>query len=141
MALRDYASACAFPTLRMAGVSVPRLILGHLPFVGESYQGPDRNAEYATRFSDVGNTVRILRLAVEGFGLTVMAAGMMASGDRLTALFFEAVKEVERITKTEIALIPCVGIPLKIRGKPVDVYRRWMTYYELERPISGEGLE
>jgi hypothetical protein len=69
-----------------------------------------------------------------------MAAGMMASGDRLTALFFEAVKEVERITKTEIALIPCVGIPLKIRGKPVDVYRRWMTYYELERPTSGDGL-
>jgi hypothetical protein len=124
--------------LRIGRVPVPRLILGHLPFVGESYQGPEKNREYRTRFSDMRNSVRILRSCVERYGLTVTAAGMMS--DKLGGLFLKAIKEVERITETEIALIPCVPIPLAIGRKPVDVYRRWVTYYELEKRTADEEL-
>jgi len=125
--------------LKIGDVSVPRLILGHLPFVGESYQGPERNREYFARFSDMRNSVRILRSCVERYGLTVTSAGMMGGGDKLGELFLKAIKETERITETEIALIPCVPIPLTIKRKPVDVYRRWLTYYELEkRTADGE---
>jgi hypothetical protein len=70
---------------------VPRLILGHLPFVGESYQGLEKNWECAARFSDVKNTVKILRLAVEKYGLTVSATGISANNG-LTGLFLKAVK-------------------------------------------------
>jgi len=136
--MRDYAAACKFPKMMMGGVVVPRLILGHLPFVGESYQGPERNKEYATRFSDIRNSIEILRLSVERYGLTVAAAGMMGSGEGLGGLFLKAIKEAERITETEIALIPCVQIPLSIGRRQVDAYRRWMTYYEIEKRTTDE---
>lgn len=137
--MKDYATACKFPQSKIGGVPVPRLILGHLPFVGESYQGPEKNREYAARFSDIRNSIKILRLSVERFGLTVAAAGIMSNGGELAALFLKAIRETERITETEIALIPCVQIPLTIKQKPVDTYRRWITYYEIEkRTTDGE---
>ncbi len=137
--MKNYITACGFPLQKIADRPVPRLILGHLPFVGESYQGPEKNREYATRFSDIKNTVKILRLAVEKYGLTVTAAGVSAD-NQFTNLFLEAVRETERLADTEIAVIPCIQIPLTIHGKPVDTYRRWLTYYEIERQIAGDGI-
>jgi hypothetical protein len=135
--MRDYITSCGFPLQKIGDVPVPRLILGHLPFIGESYQGAEKNREYATKFSDIKNTVKIMRISVEKYGLTVTAAGIMP-GNQLVSLFFEAVKETERLTDTEIAIIPCIQIPLAIRGTPVDTYRRWLTYYEIERHVTGE---
>ena len=137
--MRDYITACGFPLRKIGDTLVPRLILGHLPFLGESYQGPQKNSEYIARFSDIKNTVKILRTAVEKYGLTVTAAGMMAS-NKLTGLFFKGIKETEKLTDTEIAIIPCIQIPISIRGKPVDAYRRWLTYYEIERRIAGKRI-
>jgi len=137
--MKDYATACKFPKLKIGDAIVPRLILGHLPFVGESYQGLEKNIEYTTRFSDIRNSTNILRLSVERYGLTVSAAGTMGGNERLGGLLLKAIKEAERITETEIALIPCIRIPLSIKRKPVDTYRRWMTYYEIEkRATDGE---
>jgi hypothetical protein len=135
--MKNYIAACGFPLKKIGDRPVPRLILGHLPFVGESYRGPEKNRDYITKFSDTKNTVKILRIAVEKYGLTVTATGISA-GNRLTKLFFEAIKEAEKLTDTEIALIPCIQIPLTIHGKPVDTYRRWLTYYEIERQIAGD---
>lgn len=137
--MRDYITACGLPLQKIGDIPVPRLILGHLPFIGESYQGAEKNREYATRFSDVKNTVKIMRIAVEKYGLTVTAAGIMPN-NQLTSLFFEAIKETERLTDTEIAIIPCIQIPLTIRGTPIDTYRRWLTYYEIESHITGEKI-
>ena len=135
--MRDYITACGLPLQKIGDVHVPRLILGHLPFIGESYRGPEKNREYTTRFSNIKNIVKIVRIAVEKYGLTVTAAGIMPD-NQLTSLFFQAIKETERLTDTEIAIIPCIQIPLTIHGKPVDTYRRWLTYYEIERRIMGE---
>ena len=135
--MRDYITACGLPLQKIGDMPVPRLILGHLPFIGESYQGPETNREYTTRFSDIKNTVKIMRIAVEKYGLTVTAAGITPNNG-LTSLFFEAIKETEKLTDTEIAIIPCIQIPLTIHGKPVDTYRRWLTYYEIERHTSGK---
>ena len=137
--MKNYIAACGFPFKKIGDKPAPRLILGHLPFVGESYQGAEKNREYITRFSDTKNTVKILRIAVEKYGLTVTAAGIPAD-NRLTKLFFEAIKEAEKLTDTEIAVIPCIQIPLTILGEPVDTYRRWLTYYEIEKQIAGEML-
>jgi len=138
--MKDYITACGFPFSKIGDVLVPRLILGHLPFLGESYQGSQKNLEYVARFSDVRNTVKVLRVAVEGYGVTVTAAGTMSSESRLTELFLRAVKETERITGIEVAVIPCVQIPLMILGKSVDVYKRWLTYYEIEKRMASEEL-
>ncbi|MGQ9514923.1 MAG: hypothetical protein ACUVTL_07755 [Thermoproteota archaeon] len=130
--MKDYLAACRFQTMKFGSIEIPRIILGHLPFVGESYQGQRKNEECAARFSDIRNTVRLLRLFVEKFGITVMSAGAMG-GNWLEALLLKAIAEVESVTKVRIGLIPCVQIPLRISGKPVDVYRRWLTYYMMER--------
>jgi len=138
--MRDHATAYEFPKSKVGGVQVPRLILGHLPFVGESYQGPERNREFAARFSDMGNCVKILRLAVEKYALTVTSAGIPGNEGKLAGLFLRAIKETERMTEAEIYLIACIQIPLKIERKPVDTYRRWITYYEIERRMSDGDL-
>ncbi len=137
--MKNYVTACGFPLQKIGNIPVPKLILGHLPFVGESYQGSEKNREYTTRFSDTKNTVKILKIAVEKYGLTVTAAGIPAN-DPLSSLYFEAIKETEKLADTEIAVVPCIQIPLTINGKPVDTYRRWLTYYEVERQLAGEEI-
>ncbi len=43
--MKNYVAACGFPLQKIGDIPVPRLILGHLPFVGESYQGSEKEAE------------------------------------------------------------------------------------------------
>lgn len=136
--MRNYIEASAYPLTKIGGTPIPRLILGHLPFLGESYQGPAKNREYTERFSNIHNTMRVMRRAVEGFGVTVFAS-MLGEGE-LAKLFLKAVEETAQATQTDIALIPCLRIPLKINSKPVDDYRRWVTYYKIEKETVGEEL-
>lgn len=137
--MKSHAEASRFPFVEVSGVPVPRLILGHLPFVGESYQGPKKNREYFERFSDVENTVKILIKVVKEYGITVMGA-IPATEGKLAALLLEAIRETMRKTAKEIALIPCLQIPLTIGGEPIDDYRRWLTYYDVERQLAGEKI-
>ncbi|UCD26066.1 MAG: hypothetical protein JSV75_03935 [Candidatus Bathyarchaeota archaeon] len=137
--VKSYKEASKFPLVEMSGVAVPRLILGHLPFVGETYQGPRKNRECFERFSDLENTVRILAKTVEEYGMTVMSA-MPAIEGKLASHLLEAIRETMRRTETEIALIPCLRIPLKLDGAPIDDYRRWLTYYYVERQLVGRKI-
>jgi hypothetical protein len=121
-------------------VQMPRLILGHLPFLGESYQGELRNREYVGRFSKIENMIRILTKAVEEYGITVLGAAP-ASESRLAEQLLEAVRVVSRSTGRKLSLIPCLRIPLTIDGVSVDDYRRWLGYYEVERKVDGSILE
>ena len=124
----------------MTGVQIPRLILGHLPFLGESYQGTSKNREYARRFSNIENTIRILRKAVEEYAITVLGAAP-ANENELAGRLFEAVRETSRRAGRELALIPCLRIPLTIDGKGIDDYRRWLSYYDVERMVEGKILK
>lgn len=53
-------------------VQIARLILGHLPFLGESYQRESKHRQYARRFSKIENTINILTKAVEECEVTVL---------------------------------------------------------------------
>lgn len=138
--MSDYVTSCGFPLVRIGEIPIPRLVLGHLPFLGESYQGDERNKEFIIRFSNIKNTQRILEIAAEKFGVTVTATGTMNDGEKLASLHFKAIRETERNTGIEFAVIPCVQIPLRAERRPVDVYRRWLTYYEAERKQVHNGL-
>lgn len=132
--MKDYISCCSFPIINISGIPTPKLILGHLPFIGESYQGPEKNREYRIRFSKLNNIQHILQLAVEKFGATVISTGTLNEDEEITNLHFQAIKETQRATGKELALLPCVQIPLMINShEPVDVYRRWITYYNIEK--------
>jgi hypothetical protein len=96
-------------------VQMPQLILGHLPFLAESYQGELRNREYVGRFSKIENTVRILTRAVEEYGITVLGAAP-ACESQLAGQLLEAVRVVIQWTGRKLSLIPCLRIPLTIEG-------------------------
>jgi hypothetical protein len=134
-----YSEGYRIPCVKIGNTLVPQLILGHLPFVGESYQGQDRNLEYVERFSNVENTIRFLREAVEKFGATVVGA-MPATESKLARLFLDAIRETTKRTSVDIAVIPCVRIPLVIGKTPLNDYRRWLTYYEIERKLAGNKI-
>lgn len=125
--------------ITVGNVSVPNLILGHLPFVGESYQGVEKNQEYCERFLKVENTTKILKKAVEDFGVTAIANTPSTEG-KLSELLLEAINETIKATSVEIALIPCFRIPLRVGEKPIDDYRRWITYFEIEKKNTCEDL-
>jgi hypothetical protein len=124
----------------MTNVQMPQLILGHLPFIGESYQGELRNREYVGRFSKIENTIRILTNAVEEYGITVLGAAP-ANESWLAEQLLEAVRVASERTEQKLSLIPCLRIPLTIDGVGIDDYRRWLSYYEVERKIDGKILE
>jgi len=94
---------------------------------------------YINRFSNVENTVKILSKAVNEYGVTVVAA-VPANEGGLAELFLRAVKETTHRTGVEIALIPCLRIPLTIGEEPLDDYRRWLTYYKIERLLAGDDI-
>jgi hypothetical protein len=127
-------------TVNIGGADVPRLILGNLPFLGESYQGPEKNRLYAERFSNVENTAKILRCAISEHGLTAVGAMPSANG-RLARLFFEALERASSESGIDVGLVACFRIPMTIGGKPVDDYRRWVTYYAIEAGKDAEAEE
>jgi hypothetical protein len=127
------------PSVTVGGVSLPRLILGHLPFVGESYQGAERNQEYVTRFTHVENTVMVLAKAINEYGVTALAVDS-AVERRLSHLLLDAVRKVGATAWTELSLLPCFSIPLTLDGEALDDYRRWLTYYMIERRVRRDGL-
>ncbi len=138
--MRSYLDATTLPTVEVAGVPLPRLILGNLPFLGESYQGPEKNKMYAERFLHLENTVNILRRAVMGFGLTAVGVMPPTMGE-LSRLFFEALRRVSTETQVEVGLISCFMIPLSIKGERLDDYRRWVTYHSIESQGKSEVTE
>lgn len=135
--MRSYAEASEIPTFEIGGVKASRLILGNLPFLGESYQGPEKNRTYVQRFSKVETTTELLKKAIAQYSLTtisVMPPGMSP----LSHLFFQALKEASKATGVEPGLVVCFMIPLRIQSKPVDEYRRWVTYHSIEASNDRE---
>lgn len=121
------------------GEELPEVILGCQPFLGESYQGPERNREYTERFSTRENMVAILVKASMDHAVRVLAA-VPARSSSLAGSYLQAIAEAERTAGTEFSLAPCFSIPLTIGGRPVDDYRRWLTYYACERAGASEDL-
>lgn len=136
--MQDYISACRLPMIRVNGVLLPKLILGHLPFLGESYQGELKNKEYAARFSKIENTISLMSFIVKEYGVTVFAASAYIEDNRLSKLYFQALKEAIDRTGINIAIIPCFRLPLFIGETPVDDYRRWLTYFQIEKSVCEE---
>ena len=123
----------------VGGVQIPRLILGYLPFVGESYQGTARNTEYSRRFSNIENTVAILTKAVEDYGITVVGAPTPIESD-LARRFLKAVEQTSQSLGIDVALITCVRVPLCIGDNRIGDYRRWLTYYTVESKCVRRAL-
>ncbi len=105
------------------------LILGHMPMVGVSYQSRDRDREYKERFRDPGAMKSVIDAAIR-MGVTRFAAASCDSSP-LAPTHLQVLKS----TADEgcgISIIPCIGIPMRLRGSGIDAYRRWATYLAVE---------
>jgi len=114
----------------------PMLMLGSLPFIGVSYKSFKHDEIYRKRFSNMENSVEILSAAVE-YGIDVL--GIMP--DIENSLFnnlLNAIKKVETRYGIEIGLGICIPVPLEINGKPINAFRRWLTYYYNEKNLVNE---
>jgi len=112
-----------------------RLILGHMPLVGVSYQSPERDREYRERFSDPGAMRRVVDAAL-GMGVRRFAAASPGSSP-LAPLHLQVLKDAADEGR-DIELIPCVGVPVQLGSKEVNAFRRWATYLAVEEPIHQE---
>lgn len=112
-----------------------RLILGHMPLVGISYQSLERDREYRERFSDPGAMRGVVDAALE-MGVRRFAAASPGSSP-LAPLHLQVLKDAADEGR-DIELIPCVGVPVRLGSKEVNAFRRWATYLAVEEPIHPE---
>jgi hypothetical protein len=120
----------------MVGVKhTDRLILGHMPLVGISYQSREKDAEYRRRFSYAKAMREVVDAAVE-LGVTKFAAASPDSSP-LAPLHIHILETLAG-ENLDIEIIPCIGIPVRIGGRSVDAFRRWATYLAFEEGESPE---
>jgi len=113
------------------------LVLGHLPMVGISYQGREKDEEYRARFSRPGEMRRVIDSAV-GAGIRKFATS--APGfTSLASIHLEALRQLVDDGR-DISLIPCIGVPIKVGDTMVNAFRRWRTYVTAER-VLYPGVE
>lgn len=62
---------------------------------------------------------------------------MLPTLGKQSKTLFDAIKRTMKLTDIEIAIIPCLKIPLTLKGEDIDDYRKWKTYYSIERKIIG----
>ena len=105
------------------------MILGHMPLVGVSYQSRERDGEYRERFSDPAAMREVMEAALE-MGVHRFAAATSDSSP-LAASHISTLKEMTEEGHS-VEVLPCIMVPLRLRGEPVDAFRRWATYISYE---------
>ncbi len=121
--------------LPQAKFGLQRMILGNLPMLGVSYQGRERDNEYRKKFSDKSEMKRVMRVAI-GFGVSLFAASSHGFNE-FAPTYLEAVEEVEEEEETDLSLIMCISVPLELRGRGINDYRRWKTHLDYESKKFG----
>lgn len=115
--------------------AIDRLVLGHMPMIGVSYQSRRKDEEYRKRFSDARAMRRLIDAAFE-IGVRRFAAAAPGSSP-LAPLHLQVLTGFVD-EGYEIELIPCVEIPVEHGNRDVDVFRRWATYLALEARVYPE---
>ena len=105
------------------------MILGHMPLVGVSYQSRERDLEYRERFSDPGAMRGVMEAALE-MGVRRFAAATSNSSP-LAASHISILREMTEEGRG-VKVLPCIMVPLRLSGGPVDAFRRWATYISFE---------
>jgi len=112
-----------------------KLILGHMPFVGVSYQSAEKDEEYRKRFSKISATRNIVEVALK-MGVHRFA-GATPRSSSLSPVHLEALR-VMIDEGHDIELLPCIEIPVRLGDDRIDAFRRWATYVKFERSLFPE---
>jgi hypothetical protein len=107
-----------------------KIVLGHMPLIGVSYQSPEIDEKYRTWFSEKKNINKIIHSALD-LGITRFAA----SSPGMSPLANQHLEVLRGYIQKghDIEVIPCFSIPVNINGKTPDAFRRWATYIESQK--------
>ncbi|MBT3346227.1 MAG: hypothetical protein HN712_27430 [Gemmatimonadetes bacterium] len=137
--MKSYLEASGVPTVKIGAAQVPRLVMGIHPYDGCSYQDPQTDADNLKAFSRVSQVVDVLRVAVEEFGITTAQVDHMIPD--LDRLHLQAVLETERLTDTQIGLLPYILVPVTLDGEIVSYSQRaHATFYAHDDRVGGEAF-
>ena len=115
-----------------------KLILGHLPFLGISYQSREKDERYREKFRNKLEIKRVMKVALD-YNVRFFSASSHGFSD-LAPLHLEAIKEIEEEEETDITLIVCISIPFRIGGTKINDYRRWSTQIVYETKKTGRNI-
>ena len=137
--MKSYLEASGVPCVAIGAAQVPRLVMGIHPYDGCSYQNAERDADNLRSFGTVGQVFDVLRVAVEEFGITTAQVDHMIP--HLDRLHLQAVSETERLTDTQIGLLPYILIPVTLDGEIVSYSQRaHATFYTHDERLGGEAF-
>jgi hypothetical protein len=115
-----------------------KLILGNLPMLGISYKGKEKDREYEKRFSDKKEIKKIMKIALK-HEIKHFAA-LSPSFNIFSPKHLEAIKDLEKEYERKIPIIACIGIPVKLRNKKINDFKRWKTHLEYESKEFGKEV-
>jgi hypothetical protein len=114
------------------------LVFGSLPLLGISYQGTEKDAEYRKLFSEKNEMKAVIKVSLK-YNVKFFAAASHGFNE-LAPIYLEAVREVGDEEETELLLIPCMDVPLRLGGREVDDYKRWKTHLTYESNKFGKHI-
>jgi hypothetical protein len=119
-------------------LGLQRMILGNLPMLGISYQGKRKDDEFRGKFSDKDEMKRVMKVAIR-YEVSLFSA---ASPDfnELAPTYLKAIEEIQEEEETELSLITCTSVPLELRGRQINDYRRWKTHLNHELKEFGREV-
>jgi hypothetical protein len=100
-----------------------------MPFIGTSYQSREKDKEYQKKFRNPQEIKKVLDYALK-IGINKFAIASKESSS-LSPLLLQVIQNIIDV-RSDIKLIPCIGIPIMIQNQGVDPYRRWATYISHE---------
>ena len=106
-----------------------------MPIIGVSYQNRMRDEEYRKRFSDENEVVNVIEAAIN-FSVRKFASATPDSSPS-AFLHLRVLRDFANLG-LDIQVIPCLGIPMRIRERRVDDFRRWATYLAYESKTYPE---
>ena len=112
-----------------------KLILGHMPFIGVSYQSAKKDEEYHKRFSKISATRNVVEVAIK-MGIHRFA-GATPRSSPLSPIHLQ-VLGLMIAEGHDIELLPCIEIPIKLGGIAINTFRRWATYVSFEGQLYPE---
>ncbi len=107
-----------------------KMILGHMPFIGSSYQSKEKDTELVRKFSDKNEIRKIFETAYR-HGIRKYAASS-SKMSKLSTRHLDLLKEYHE-NGYNFEIIPCFSIPIMLNNKKIDAFKRWATYLEIEK--------
>ena len=112
------------------------MILGHLPFIGVSYRSSTDGEDLVRLFRNGPIIQEIIEHALD-LGITKFTSEPPFSP--MSKAYFNILTKICQ-SNNEAETFPCIGVPLELKGKPLDPLRRWATIVHFYQKVFDKNL-